>query len=153
MCRRGEGPRSHYGVIMHSKPRVVIIEDDAILAFLFREVCRAAGWTVCGDASTIDHARSLLLDHSPDLVLLDYSLGKGDGIELLKDIRNAWPQTYVTLVTGWDIEALMARIDFIDPDCILTKPLAPAALTAHLDARRSDLVQLQSALIQIAYAA
>ena len=138
---------------MHTTPTVAIIEDDAILAFLFREVCLAAGWAVCGEASDVGQARDLIRDEAPDLLLLDYSLGKGDGIELLQDIRKAWPQTYVTLVTGWDIEALMARIDFIEPECILTKPLAPAKLTSHLEARHNDLVQIKTELARIAQAA
>lgn len=120
------------------KPKVVIVEDDPNLAFLFREICTAAGWHVTGEADRVCDAIGLLARDLPDLLLIDYSLrGHEDGLELLEAVVQRWPQVYTTLITGWDIEALSARIDYIEADSILTKPISPKVLTAHLADRAS----------------
>ena len=116
------------------KPTVTIVEDDPILAFLFREICSAGGWRVIGEADCFPDALGLLGQELPDLVLIDYLLqGQNDGMELLAAVKQRWPHVHTTLITGWDIEALSARIDYVEADTILMKPIAPRVLTAHLD--------------------
>ncbi len=68
--------------------RVLIVDDHP----LFRRGLRAmieheAGLEVCGEAADAGEALRQFSAHAPDLIIVDVSLKKGHGIELVKQIR------------------------------------------------------------------
>ena len=120
---------------------VCIVEDDSVLSFLLREICKASGCTVLGTASNVAGASCMLDDRLPDILLLDYSLDDGDdGMELLARVKRDYPGMTSVLVTGWDICRIEARIDFVAPDYFLAKPVMPQHLAQLLNAIGQDLV-------------
>jgi len=66
--------------------KIVIIEDNAVVARLYENKLLAAGNTV---TTALDGAEGLRLIHEirPDLVLLDLMLPNKSGIEIIKEIR------------------------------------------------------------------
>jgi DNA-binding response OmpR family regulator len=60
---------------------------------------RAQGYRV-QSAGSGNEARDLLTSEEFDLVLLDLQLGDTDGIEILREIKQAWPATEVILLTA-----------------------------------------------------
>jgi len=66
--------------------KIVIIEDNAVVARLYENKLRAAGNMV---KTALDGAEGLKLIHEirPDLVLLDLMLPNKSGIEIIKEIR------------------------------------------------------------------
>ena len=123
-----------------TRPQVAIIEDDDILSFLLTEICTAAGWQVVGTARSADEGLRLVGEHSPDVLILDFALeGEQDGMEVLDGVKSQHPATKTILVTGWDYEKLRQRIDFIEPDHMLRKPVMPDRLTALLARLRQQI--------------
>lgn len=120
-------------MLAHRMPTICIVEDDPVLSFLLEEICKASGCRVLGTARDLAGASCMLDNAVPDVLLLDYSLDGGeDGLELLTRARRDYPAMQTVLVTGWDIDRLAARIDFIAPDHVLQKPVMPQDIIALL---------------------
>ena len=130
-------------------PTVCIVEDDPVLCFLMREICKAAGFKVLGTASDIAGASCMLDNRLPDILLLDYSLDGGDdGLELLSRIKRDYPGLATVLVTGWDLQRLAARLDYVAPDYHLQKPVLPRDLSRLL--KKIDEAKLRPELAEAA---
>ena len=116
------------------QPKVAIVEDDEILAFMLDETCSSAGCKVVGRAANAQDALQIVRDTPPDFLILDFALdGDHDGIELLETIKRTRPEIFTILVTGWDINDIAARLDGIQPDRILRKPVMPHVLTGLIE--------------------
>ena len=68
------------------KPRILVVEDDSVIADGMCAVLRSAGYSVhcSGDGA---HAYAQLVTEPYDLLVLDLGLPRMDGLELLRRIR------------------------------------------------------------------
>src|SRR5262245_55483467 len=67
---------------------ILIVEDDAIIAFDLAETVRGMGHHVCGTAATMDAALATARSHQPTLALMDLRLAHGDsGIVTAQALR------------------------------------------------------------------
>ena len=57
--------------------KVLIAEDDLLIADLAEEILVEAGYDVCGIARTVGEAVALAQQHKPDLAVLDLRLADG----------------------------------------------------------------------------
>ena len=76
---------------MTSKQRVVIVDDHA----LFRTGVRAeidGAVDVVGEAEDVDTAVTAILEHQPDVVLLDVHLPGGGGTQVIAQVHRKAPQ-------------------------------------------------------------
>ncbi len=76
-----------------SQPRsVYIVDDHPIFRQGLNQLINAEpDLVVCGEAATVADAMQSLDSVQPDVVIVDLSLADGDGLELVKKIRNeAW---------------------------------------------------------------
>ena len=80
--------------------RVLVVEDEAVIAMDLAAIVRDMGHRVTGVARTRDEALSLTAEDPPDLVLADLHLADGSsGIEVVGEIvalRGDVPATFVT---------------------------------------------------------
>jgi two-component system, NtrC family, sensor kinase len=85
------------------KPGVLIVDDSITVRMVLDDAFRAAGivTTLC---ATIAAARSAILTNSFALIVLDILMPDGDGIDLLREIRNT-PATSSTIVMLLSTEA------------------------------------------------
>ena len=58
--------------------KVLIAEDDVMIADLVKEVLVGSGYQVCGIARTVGEAVSLGVLHGPDLAVIDQRLADGE---------------------------------------------------------------------------
>jgi DNA-binding response OmpR family regulator len=58
--------------------KVLIAEDELMIADLLEETLVTSGYEVCGIARTVDEAVALAKLHGPDLAVLDVRLARGD---------------------------------------------------------------------------
>jgi DNA-binding NtrC family response regulator len=78
---------------------VLIIDDEPMIRLGLAETLRVAGQST-EDASSVAEARTRLEKPAPAAVLLDLQLGDGSGLDLLPEIRDAWPGTPVIMMTA-----------------------------------------------------
>jgi DNA-binding response OmpR family regulator len=75
---------------MTSKLKVLIVEDDFMIADMSEELLVHSGYDVCGIGATVDAAVALGLLYKPDLALIDFRLADGGlGTEVAARLRAA----------------------------------------------------------------
>lgn len=119
--------------------RLLLIEDDPLLASTVRDTLAALKYTVdvADNGLLADH---LLQHHHFDLVLLDLSLPDRDGLEVLKSLRHRGNHVPVLIVTARDhIGEKVKGLD-LGADDYLAKPFSLDELEARIRAllRRSQ---------------
>lgn len=60
------------------RPRVLVLEDEALIAMLIEDWIDELGYEVVGPARTVDQALALIEQNEPDAAILDISLGATD---------------------------------------------------------------------------
>ncbi|WP_029007599.1 PhyR family response regulator anti-anti-sigma factor [Azospirillum halopraeferens] len=99
---------------------ILIVEDDAIIAFDLAETVRSMGHIVCGTAATMDEALGLAAEHTPTLALMDIRLAEGDnGIEVARELRR---QRFlpVIFVTAFPEDVVRRGVEYLGP--VIPKP-------------------------------
>lgn len=65
------------------KKRILVVEDEFIIADVLVNILKTAGYQVCGIADSFNEALDMIAEHEPGFVLLDiYLKGKLTGIDL-----------------------------------------------------------------------
>jgi CheY-like chemotaxis protein len=106
--------------------RVLVIEDEAVIALDVANIVRNAGHTVVGIAPTERAAVELAKQHDPHLILADIQLRDGDsGIAAVRQILKSLTAP-VIFVTGFPERLLTGN--GIEPAFIITKPFDPEML-------------------------
>ena len=112
--------------------RLLLLEDDLLLGEGLRDYLRAEGHVVewC---RRLDEARALQ-DEPFDVLLVDWQLPDGSGIDWLRGRRARGNQSAALVLTARD--RLQHRIEGLDAgaDDYLVKPVAPEELAARLRA-------------------
>jgi DNA-binding response OmpR family regulator len=110
--------------------RVLIVEDDTALGLFLQKGLKLEGHDVAwvGDGETaLVHAR----EHRPDLIVLDLSLPRKDGTEVLAELRGQFNETAVLVLTGRSqVEERVKCLNLGADDCLL-KPFSFHELTAR----------------------
>jgi DNA-binding NarL/FixJ family response regulator len=99
-------------MLMHTTEkhvRVLIVDDHPFMRRgLAQTINDMDEMTVCGEASDKAEGLQKVEELTPDLVVVDISLGDGSGIELIKEIKSRWPNTKM-LVSSMHDESLFAE--------------------------------------------
>jgi CheY-like chemotaxis protein len=118
---------------------VLVVEDSAVLCYLYHAVLESAGFAV-QIAANVPQALELLGGCRPDLVIADLGLPGGSGIDVIQAMQ-ADPETRripVLCITSDDVNH--TRGEILDRGCreVLVKPIRNAALLdavwRHLEA-------------------
>jgi CheY-like chemotaxis protein/DNA-directed RNA polymerase specialized sigma24 family protein len=120
--------------------RILVIEDDPVIALGNAQIVRDMGHEVTGIAATGAEARALNEKHSPDLLLVDIRLGEGDsGLDAANEIIKS-SSVPVIFITGHPEDLLLGKKH--EPAFVIPKPFDPevlkAAISNALSFRNSD---------------
>jgi CheY-like chemotaxis protein len=101
--------------------RVMIIEDEAIIAMDIAAIVREMGHQVTGIASTRTEAVALAARERPDLILADIQLAdKSSGIDAVNDILAQFDELPVIFITAFPERLLTGERP--EPAFLITKP-------------------------------
>ncbi|GAB5449690.1 MAG: phosphate regulon transcriptional regulator PhoB [Halioglobus sp.] len=118
-----------------SSRTVLIVDDEFAIRDMLRMALEFAEFR-CLEAEDIQKAYTLIVDERPDVILLDWMLPGGSGIELLRrlkrdDLTREVPVIMLTAKTNED--NIIQGLD-VGADDYLTKPFAPRELIARIKA-------------------
>ena len=129
--------------------RLLIVEDNEELAELLAKGLRTAGYE-CDVLSTVEDARAVLATTFYAALILDLGLPDGDGLELLREIRQRDNPVPVLVLTARG--GLQDRVHGLrsGADDYLVKPFALEELVARLEAQLRRPGQLLGSNLRIA---
>ena len=79
--------------------KTLIVEDSATLCVIYSHYLDGSGLEVTA-VETLAAAREMLVELSPQLILLDIELPDGNGLDLMDDVRGSSPRPAVVVMTG-----------------------------------------------------
>jgi two-component system phosphate regulon response regulator PhoB len=120
---------------------VLIVDDEQAIRDMIRMALEIADFN-CLQAEDIQQAYTLVVDERPDLVLLDWMLPGGSGMELLRRLKrddNTREIPVIMLTAKTAEDNIIQGLDY-GADDYVTKPFAPRELIARIKAllRRSS---------------
>jgi DNA-binding NarL/FixJ family response regulator len=89
--------------------RVMIVDDHPVVRQGIKLMINAEpDLTICGEAQNEQQARRLLRDLKPDALVVDLSLGEGDGFNIVRDAHAHFPDVRILVLSMHD-EAIYAE--------------------------------------------
>lgn len=112
--------------------KILIVEDEFVVANDLRLILRQAGYRVTGIATSVEEADEQLQQHKPDLVILDIRLeGDLSGIDFARKLR-AENIAFVYL-SAYATQPILEEAKTTDPYGFLVKPFREQDLLITLD--------------------
>ena len=116
-----------------NQPRILVVEDEAIVTMEIEERLTAMGYEVAGVASSGEQALFFTREHRPDLVLMDIRLeGDMDGISAAEQIRDRF-QVPVIFLTAYSEDSTLERAKRSEPYGYLLKPFNDRELKSTME--------------------
>ena len=113
--------------------RILIVEDSPLVTDAFTVLFRESGYDV-DVAGTVAQAVEVAATNQPDLILLDISLPDGDGLDVLRQLRerNALPKATLAMTGHGDSRS---RQKCIDAGCaeVVLKPVSIGELLRRIE--------------------
>lgn len=111
--------------------KILIVEDDLMIADCLEEILQDAGYEVCGIASEVEQAIRIGQEQQPDLAVIDLRLANGGLGTEVGTALGINKTTGILYVTGNPDHPALADVP---PDGRMTKPYSPDAVIAALHA-------------------
>ena len=119
---------------------VLIVDDEAAIREMIAVALQMAGYQ-CLQAENAQTAHALIVDHQPDIILLDWMMPEVSGIELARRLKRetAYANIPIIMLTARSEEDNKIQGLEAGADDYITKPFSPRELIARLKAvlRRS----------------
>jgi two-component system, response regulator PdtaR len=126
--------------------RVLVAEDDPIIALAFTERLRSLGHDPLGPAADGEEAVALARADTPDLYLFDIEMPSLDGLAAAAQLAEEGLRRPVVVVTGVEDPSLIERSIASGVSAYLTKPVDTLELQAALElaaARHAEFRELE----------
>ncbi|WP_121809718.1 sigma 54-interacting transcriptional regulator [Mucilaginibacter kameinonensis] len=112
--------------------KILIVEDESLVAYDLKLILTRAGYKVCGIADSVPEALEIIEEQKPEMVLLDIFLkGSQNGIDLAK-ILTSKNIAFVYLSANFQ-ESILERAKATQPYGFLVKPFREKELLITLD--------------------
>ena len=118
---------------VNQKPRILVVEDEAIIGMNIEEMLQDAGYEVAAIAVSAPEALLAADLSRPDLILMDIHIrGDLDGVEVANRIRSEH-NLPVIFLTGHADPATLERARVSEPFGYLVKPITPLSLSSSIE--------------------
>ena len=113
--------------------KLLLVEDEFLIAALLRRNLMLVGYDVCELVSTGEEAVERAEQEQPDFILMDVRLGgKMDGIEAAREIHQRF-QIPIIFMTGYSDKERVAQAKELNPLAYLVKPVTPDDIKPIID--------------------
>lgn len=113
--------------------RILIVEDEHIVAMGIKRMLKSLGYTVTGVASSGEDAISKAESTFPDIVLMDIMLkGDMDGVEATREIK-ARLDIPVVYLTAYSDNNILERAKITEPFGYIIKPFDEKDLYSSIE--------------------
>ena len=112
--------------------KVLVVDDDVSIINLLTDLIPKVLKHEIYLTLTGEEALKILKENSPDVVLLDMQLPGIDGIQVLKIIRQEYPDTKVLVITSYDKEVKKAVTE-LGVDGFFPKPIVLDEITNRIE--------------------
>ena len=123
---------------------ILIVEDEAKARGSMARILKADGFEIL-EAATLGDASRTIDTQLPDIVICDFNLPDGHGLDLLRRISNMRPRPQTVVVTGHGSIATAVEATRLGAVDLLEKPLDPDHLRSVIQ-RTAEVVRLQREL-------
>ncbi len=107
---------------MSTTVKVLVVEDEIILAHDIRDRLADMNYEVVGIASSVEKAVAILKEKAIDIIMIDIILkGDKDGVELAKIVNEAYQIPFIFLTSHADT-SLVERAKSVHPYAYILKP-------------------------------
>jgi len=121
--------------------KILIVDDEASIRDMLRVALEMAEYN-CLEASNAQEAHSIIIDHKPNLILLDWMMPGTSGIELARRLKRDEVTSSIPIImlTAKGEEDNKIQGLEVGADDYITKPFSPRELVARLKAvlRRTE---------------
>jgi diguanylate cyclase (GGDEF)-like protein/PAS domain S-box-containing protein len=113
--------------------RILIVEDESIVALDIKRRLTSLGYIIVGQASSGEDAIRLAIQTKPDLILMDIKIkGPLDGIEASEQIRSQ-QDVPIIFLTAFADENTLQRARITGPSGYILKPFQERELAISID--------------------
>ncbi|HEY0641299.1 MAG TPA: response regulator [Pseudonocardiaceae bacterium] len=137
------------GEIRATPPRVLVVEDEALIRLDLVEMLREEGYQVVGEAADGVRAVELAGELRPDLVIMDVKMPKRDGIEAASMIA-AERIAPVVILTAFSQRDLVERAREAGAMAYLVKPFGKRDLVPAVELAMSRFAELRALEAEVA---
>ena len=131
----------------HSRVRIVVAEDEALIRMDLIEMLGEAGYEVVAQASDGAQAIELVQDHKPDLAILDVKMPVLDGISAAEEIIATCP---VLMLTAFSQRELVDRARDAGVMAYVLKPFTINDLVPAIEIAISRHLQMKTLAEEVA---
>ncbi len=107
--------------------RILVVDDEPIVLTCCQRILEDQGHTVHLVGSA-DEAITVMEDEPFEILLVDIKMPIRDGIDLVREIKEKWPQTSVVVMTGYATPGTIRKSRSVKADRFISKPFTPDEL-------------------------
>jgi len=128
------------------KEKILIIEDELIIASDIQNILEKEGYVVVGVANRFEDALKLFTEKPPDIVISDiYLKGKKSGIDAVKEMLNKVPVPII-FITAYSSNEIINLVADFNSITYITKPFTSTQILAAV---KMVSIRVQKSKLQI----
>ncbi len=128
------GPRRQVEPSRRSSPRTVVADRDSLVLDVFSDALRVHGYVVVATTDQPEAAAALVRLHRPDLCVIDPGPDPDEAVQVLRELRTAWPRTDLVVLAAVLTPGVRALRQEGAVDALVSKTASLRSVTATLDA-------------------
>jgi DNA-binding NtrC family response regulator len=111
---------------------ILLVDDDSVFRSLMGLFLENAGYK-CAEAEDVPHARAWLGSRRFDLIISDFNMPRGSGLDLLRYVVSDHPETPFIMLTGEDSPAVRRKALTLGACEFISKPFRLNDLLKSVD--------------------
>jgi two-component system chemotaxis response regulator CheY len=108
--------------------KILVVDDAAFMRMMIKDNLKKAGYADCMEAADGEDAVAKCRESMPDLILLDITMPKMDGIQALKEIKQMNPGAKVVMCSAMGQEGMVVEAIKLGAMDFIVKPFKPDRL-------------------------